>query len=103
MRIAGLSQMAILNLLDVSIPTQQARWTRFFQVRSANNGRDAPSPRRGKNGDMPQEPNRGERLGDLKGKKPELLVNLCLINQHDRDVVFDGVDALALNTLEPHV
>ena len=50
---------------------------------------------------MPQEPNRGERPGGRKGKKPELLFNLCLIHQHDRDVVFDGIDSLAFNTLEP--
>jgi hypothetical protein len=54
-------------------------------------------------GDMPEEPKSGERPGWFKGEKSDLLLNLCLIHQHDRDTVFDGVDTLAFYTLEPQL
>jgi hypothetical protein len=50
---------------------------------------------------MPQESIREEGSGDRTEKKPELLFNLRFINQHDRDIIFDWVNALALNAFEP--
>jgi hypothetical protein len=42
----------------------------------------------------------GEGLRGRTGNKPKLVANLCFIYQHDRDVVFDGIDALALDAFK---
>jgi hypothetical protein len=43
----------------------------------------------------------GEKWDSRKEQKRRLFFNLRFINQHDGDIIFDRIDALALNTFEP--